>query len=697
MEKKNNNGKTFGDIFSNIDTEKKQINFNDVNNKADNKKDTLKMEDLFNKSQVEAKNKSFNDVFSDTNSKSIFDNASENIKKEKKSTDIFKNNGSVSETSNANDSIPTFDFFNDIDDNSEIPDTSDKINFVNTIQNKDLNNKNSSSQVSNSNREKWNPFAESELEKNNISNSNNEKETSNSLSNLDLFTDIDKNNDTKPLKKQNPFFNTSVEKEQDKALEQSSQDDNSKDDLFQKAVKDSSINDEKKSTEEFNPFFSANDEKEQDKALEPASQDDNSKDDLFQKAVKDSFINDEKKSTEESNPFFSANDEKEQDKALEPASQDDNSKDDLFQKAVKDSSTKDETKLTEESNPFFNTNDEKEQDKALEQSSQDDNSKDDLFQKAVKDSSTKDETKSTEESNPFFNANDEKETITTSDKLEVDLINKSNDIVSEPNSSDEDNNINNISTNPFFEDEKEDKGINNPFFESDKLNLVENSQYANKNIDNKIDVSNVQNFDVKIEKKKEPLIKFILGVLSYAIFIWLLLIGITLLIYVLDIKVRSAKGDNSPPKYNAFVVLTGSMLPDIQVYDVVVTKKVAAKTLEEGDVITFASSDSRFLNTIITHRIIKKNYDKETNAYTFQTKGDNNNVADSALVNSNNIYGKVIIKIPKLGYLQEFLTTDGGWIMVILLPCLVVISYDIVKLAKSLKKKKYKNIKVQSR
>ena len=648
MEKKNNNGKTFGDIFSNIDTEKKQINFNDVNNKADNKKDTLKMEDLFNKSQVEAKNKSFNDVFSDTNSKSIFDNASENIKKEKKSTDIFKNNGSVSETSNANDSIPTFDFFNDIDDNSEIPDTSDKINFVNTIQNKDLNNKNSSSQVSNSNREKWNPFAESELEKNNISNSNNEKEVSNSLSNLDLFTDIDKNNDTKPLKKQNPFFNTSVEKEHDKSLEQSSQDDNSKDDLFQKAVKDSSTKDETKLTEEFNPFFSANDEKEQDKALEPASQDDNSKDDLFQKAVKDSSTKDETKLTEEFNPFFSANDEKEQDKALEPASQDDNSKDDLFQKAVKDSSTKDETKLTEESNPFFN-------------------------------------------------ANDEKETITTSDKIEGDLTNKSNDIVSEPNSSDEDNNINNISTNPFFEDEKEDKGINNPFFESDKLNLVENSQYANKNIDNKIDVSNVQNFDVKIEKKKEPLIKFILGVLSYAIFIWLLLIGITLLIYVLDIKVRSAKGDNSPPKYNAFVVLTGSMLPDIQVYDVVVTKKVAAKTLEEGDVITFASSDSRFLNTIITHRIIKKNYDKETNAYTFQTKGDNNNVADSALVNSNNIYGKVIIKIPKLGYLQEFLTTDGGWIMVILLPCLVVISYDIVKLAKSLKKKKYKNIKVQSR
>ena len=168
-----------------------------------------------------------------------------------------------------------------------------------------------------------------------------------------------------------------------------------------------------------------------------------------------------------------------------------------------------------------------------------------------------------------------------------------------------------------------------------------------------------------------------------------------MLIYVADIKIRAAKGDTSSPKYNAYVVLTGSMLPEIQVYDVVVTKKTNAKDLKEGDVITFASSDTRFLNTIITHRIIKKYYDAEKKQYTFQTKGDNNNVADSALVQANNIYGKVILKIPKLGYLQDFLASRGGWIIVILLPCLAVISYDIVKLVKRLKRKKYKNIKVE--
>lgn len=243
---------------------------------------------------------------------------------------------------------------------------------------------------------------------------------------------------------------------------------------------------------------------------------------------------------------------------------------------------------------------------------------------------------------------------------------------------------------PFFMDNTNSE---NPYSALEKINLVENE---NKNkVAKKIDLSSVKHYDVKIEKKKEPLLKFILGVISYAIFIWLLLVGVALLVYVLDIKIRAAKGDYSSPTFNAYVVLTGSMLPEIQVYDVVVTKKVDPSSLKVGDVITFASADSRFLNTIITHRIIKKEYDTKTKSYSFQTQGDNNNVADSALVPQNNIFGKVILKIPKLGYLQEFLASDGGWIIVILIPCLTVVSYDVVKLVKGLKKKKYKGITVQ--
>ena len=285
------------------------------------------------------------------------------------------------------------------------------------------------------------------------------------------------------------------------------------------------------------------------------------------------------------------------------------------------------------------------------------------------------------ESNPFFSA-ESNITNETSNENILEKINDNQTIIKEEM----------VSTSPFFDVEDKKEEELNPFFQN-QINLVENQIFPNKN--GKIDTTNTKHFNVKVVKKKEPFYKTIIGVLSYALFIWLLLIGAALLIYVLDIKIRAAKGDYSAPKFNAYVVLTGSMLPEIKVYDVVVTKKVDAADLKEGDVITFASSDQRFLGTIITHRIIKKNPPRENQGYTFQTQGDNNNVADSALVLEDNIFGKVILKIPKLGYLQEFLASDGGWIIVILIPCLAVISYDTVKLVKGLKKKKYKNIKVQ--
>ena len=43
----------------------------------------------------------------------------------------------------------------------------------------------------------------------------------------------------------------------------------------------------------------------------------------------------------------------------------------------------------------------------------------------------------------------------------------------------------------------------------------------------------VKHYKVKVVKAKENPVRFVLGVISYAIFIWLLLLGITLLVYVM--------------------------------------------------------------------------------------------------------------------------------------------------------------------
>ena len=295
--------------------------------------------------------------------------------------------------------------------------------------------------------------------------------------------------------------------------------------------------------------------------------------------------------------------------------------------------------------------------------------------------------------NIFFENNTSDESVSETPPIKLEENNVNSGILDELNQEKENEEIKKESSNPFFDNTPVEEATDTNPLLLNTLNLVEND--TSKKAPSSFDASSYKNFNVKIVKKKEPLIKVVIGVISYAIFIWLLLIGVLLLVYVLDIKIRAQKGDYSKPTFNAYVVLTGSMLPEIQVYDVVVTKKVDASSLEIGDVITFASADTRFFNTTITHRIKKKNYDSEKKTYSFQTKGDNNNVADSALVPEANIYGKVILKIPKLGYLQEFLASDGGWIIVILIPCLAVVSYDIVRLGKGLKRKKYKNIKVQ--
>ena len=98
-----------------------------------------------------------------------------------------------------------------------------------------------------------------------------------------------------------------------------------------------------------------------------------------------------------------------------------------------------------------------------------------------------------------------------------------------------------------------------------------------------------------------------------------------------------------------------------------------------ASIITFYSE---YYNLNVTHRIIDVFYDDTTNEYMFKTRGDANNSDDFSLLEGSKVYGKVFIRIPKLGYVQNFLAKDGGWIIVILIPCLAILSYDIMKLFK---------------
>lgn len=178
--------------------------------------------------------------------------------------------------------------------------------------------------------------------------------------------------------------------------------------------------------------------------------------------------------------------------------------------------------------------------------------------------------------------------------------------------------------------------------------------------------------------------KYVSTILSYSALVILIIIGIIFTLYVVDVKVQESKGGTAKPLFGAYVIISGSMEPNIHVYDVIVSKRVDPSTLEVGDVITFHSNDTRFYGETVTHRIVEV-IDSKKGIY--RTKGDANNVEDEALTVGENIMGKVVMRIPQLGRVQSFIATKGGWFIVILIPCLCVISYDIVKIMKLVGKK----------
>lgn len=181
----------------------------------------------------------------------------------------------------------------------------------------------------------------------------------------------------------------------------------------------------------------------------------------------------------------------------------------------------------------------------------------------------------------------------------------------------------------------------------------------------------------RIRKLKEKIFKMIYKVISYTIICILMAIAAFLIFYVISGKIAQKQGKK--PLFGLYTIISPSMTGTLNVYDVAFTMRVDTDKLKEGDIITFYSTNSFFGGTPITHRIIEI-VDVPDSGKMFRVKGDANPKADEEKVIPSNVVGKVLFKIPQLGRVQFFLASKGGWIVAIMIPALVIISYDIYKI-----------------
>ena len=123
------------------------------------------------------------------------------------------------------------------------------------------------------------------------------------------------------------------------------------------------------------------------------------------------------------------------------------------------------------------------------------------------------------------------------------------------------------------------------------------------------------------------------------------IIIIPLLIYNLSLMVQAIVNPHKTPAFlgiKMYVIVSGSMEPELMVGDIVIVSEILENELVEGDIISFRRGQS-----IITHRIARIFEENGTKKYI--TKGDKNNVEDTMAITYECIEGKVNAKIGKIG------------------------------------------------
>ncbi|MEF8872372.1 MAG: signal peptidase I [Haloarculaceae archaeon] len=143
----------------------------------------------------------------------------------------------------------------------------------------------------------------------------------------------------------------------------------------------------------------------------------------------------------------------------------------------------------------------------------------------------------------------------------------------------------------------------------------------------------------------------------------------------------------------SYVVLSGSMEPNIGTGDVIITDGVEPDRIESGDVITYRrSGDTR----PTTHRVIE--VVGQEDGLAFRTQGDANEDPDQQLVPSEDVEGKVmtvggyLFVIPFLGYVITFASSQTGIITLLVVPLVLLIISEIWEVVQSAQPKSDANV-----
>jgi signal peptidase len=116
------------------------------------------------------------------------------------------------------------------------------------------------------------------------------------------------------------------------------------------------------------------------------------------------------------------------------------------------------------------------------------------------------------------------------------------------------------------------------------------------------------------------------------------------------------------------VVSSGSMIPTLNVGDIIIVRGIDPQAVTVGTIIIFHSPYE--YDMPIVHRVIA--VDHQGSSISFETKGDNNPGPDGWRVPAQNLMGVYVAKVPYVGLLSLELRGPLGVTLIILLIALII-------------------------
>lgn len=137
--------------------------------------------------------------------------------------------------------------------------------------------------------------------------------------------------------------------------------------------------------------------------------------------------------------------------------------------------------------------------------------------------------------------------------------------------------------------------------------------------------------------------------------------------------------------YSAYSIVSRSMEPEYSMGVLIYEKSVPFEQLKKGDIVSFYIDDIE-QKDVVTHMLVEKNEEERW----VRTKGIANQIEDLGKISANQILGKVMGKIPYLGYVNLFFQTKAGFIVQIFIPVLLLF---LTTLGSILSKEEIKKLK----